>query len=88
MSLNATEKQKIVKDFQLAKNDTGSPEVQIAILSKRIAYLTEHFNSHKKDVHSKRGLLRIVNQRRKLIEYLKRKDFARYQKLLSQLGLL
>lgn len=87
MSLSNEQKQQIVNDYQTAKGDTGSPEVQVALLSARISELTEHFNSHKKDHHSRRGLLRMVNQRRKMLDYLKRKDLKRYQDLIGRLGL-
>ncbi len=87
MSLNAEQKAEIVKDYQQSPSDTGSPEVQVALLSARISYLTEHFSSHKHDHHSRQGLLRLVNQRRKLLDYVKRKDKDRYQNLISRLGL-
>ena len=85
MSITAEEKQRIMKEF--ATKDTGSPEVQVAILSSRIATLTEHFKSHKKDNHSRRGLLMMVAQRRKLLDYTRNKDEARYQDLIKRLGL-
>lgn len=78
---------KIVTEFGRGSNDTGSPEVQVALLSARIEHLTEHFKSHKQDHHSRRGLLKMVNQRRSLLAYLKRKDQARYQSLIERLGL-
>ncbi len=87
MSLNAEEKSRIVKDFQRSEGDTGSPEVQIALLTNRIVHLTDHFATHKQDHHSRRGLLRLVNQRRKLLDYVKRKDQARYQSIIERLGL-
>ena len=87
MSLNAEQKAQIVKDYQQSSTDTGSPEVQVALLSARISYLTEHFSSHKHDHHSRQGLLRLVNQRRKLLDYVKRKDKDRYQNLIARLGL-
>lgn len=87
MATTAAERAKIVADFQLAKGDTGSPEVQVALLSSRITYLTEHFKSNKKDNHSRRGLLALVSQRRRLLDYLKRKDQNRYQTLIERLGL-
>jgi small subunit ribosomal protein S15 len=87
MSLNATDKAGIIKDFQRESADTGSPEVQIALLSKRIDSLTEHFASHKKDHHSRRGLLMMVNKRRKLLDYLKRKDADKYRGLIERLSL-
>ncbi|PID62708.1 MAG: 30S ribosomal protein S15 [Gammaproteobacteria bacterium] len=86
-SLSAERKAEIVKDFQLDSTDTGSPEVQVALLSARINHLTEHFKEHKHDHHSRRGLLRMVNQRRKLLDYLHRKDAGRYQNLIKRLGL-
>jgi len=87
MAFNAEQKASIVKDFQRATDDTGSPEVQVALLSARIQHLAEHFNVHKRDHHSRRGLLRLVNQRRSLLDYVKRKDTNRYQELISRLGL-
>jgi small subunit ribosomal protein S15 len=87
MSLNAEEKAKIVKDYQIAENDTGSPEVQVALLSANIDKLQGHFGAHKKDHHSRRGLIRMVNQRRNLLDYLKRKDTTRYANLINRLGL-
>ena len=87
MTLSVEQKQEIIKEYARGKADTGSPEVQVALLSARISELTEHFGSHKKDHHSRRGLLRLVNQRRQLLDYLKRKDIDRYQDLISRLGL-
>lgn len=87
MSIAATRKQELMSEFATAKGDTGSPEVQVAILSERIKNLTEHFKSHVKDNHSRRGLLKLVSQRRSLLDYLKRKDEARYQVLIERLGL-
>ena len=87
MPLSANRKQEIIEEFRKAGTDTGSSEVQVALLSARINELSDHFNSHKKDHHSRRGLLRMVNQRRKLLDYLKRKDLARYQDLIARLGL-
>ncbi len=88
MAVFETEKkQEVIKKFQGHEKDTGSPEVQVALLTTRIIYLTEHFRSHKKDFHSRRGLLKLVNQRRKLLEYLKSKDVARYKKILKELNL-
>ncbi len=87
MSITAEEKSRVMKDFATKSGDTGSPEVQVAILSSRIASLTEHFKSHAKDNHSRRGLLKLVAQRRKLLDYLKRNDEARYGKLIERLGL-
>ena len=84
----ATEKkQEIIKEFQTQEGDTGSPEVQIALLSKRITELTEHFRTHKKDHHSRRGLLKIVGKRRRLLDYLKKKDIERYRTIISRLGI-
>ncbi len=87
MSITVEDKAKILKDFATKKGDTGSPEVQVAILSSRIATLTEHFKTHKKDNHSRRGLLKLVAQRRKLLDYVRGKDEARYQDLIKRLGL-
>lgn len=87
MSLSAEQKSEILKDYQQAPGDTGSPEVQVALLSARITHLQDHFTAHKQDHHSRRGLLRMVNQRRKLLDYLKRKDVKRYQDLINRLGL-
>jgi small subunit ribosomal protein S15 len=83
-----TEKRKdIIKSYQLHEGDTGSPEVQIALLSARIEYLTEHFKMHQKDHHSRRGLLKLVGQRRRLLDYLKKSDVDRYRSIISRLGL-
>ncbi len=87
MSVTAERKQKLIEDNARASGDTGSPEVQVAILSERIANLTEHFKSHKKDNHSRRGLLKLVGQRRSLLDHLKKSDAARYQALIETLGL-
>jgi len=87
MSLNAQEKSAVIADFRLSSTDTGSPEVQVALLTTRIKQLADHFATHAKDHHSRRGLLRLVNQRRKLLAYLKRKDQARYQSVIKRLGL-
>lgn len=87
MAVTAEQSAKIVKEFQRAPNDTGSPEVQVALLTNRIAYLTEHFKINKKDNHSRRGLLALVSQRRRLLDYLKRKDVSRYQTLIERLNL-
>lgn len=78
---------KIIEDFKRAPNDTGSPEVQVALLSARIDQLTDHFKTHKQDHHSRRGLLKLVNQRRSLLGYLKKKDAERYKTLIERLGL-
>jgi len=80
-------KKEIIDDFRVHPADTGSPEVQIALLSERITYLTEHFKSHKKDHHSRRGLLKLVGQRRQLLNYLKRKSIERYNVVIERLGL-
>ena len=87
MSVTAERKQQIIKDNAQSKGDTGSPEVQVAILTERIVNLTEHFKSHAKDNHSRRGLLMLVNKRRSLLDYLKREDNARYTALIAKLGL-
>ena len=87
MALSATDKAQIVKDFQRFSNDTGSPEVQIALLSTNITRLSEHFKAHKKDYHSRRGLMKMVNQRRRLLDYLKHIDRERYQTVVAKLGL-
>ena len=87
MSITAEDKQQVIKDYATKANDTGSPEVQVAILTTRIAALTEHFKTHKKDNHSRRGLLKLVAQRRKLLDYLKAKDEARYTDLIGRLGI-
>ncbi|ACX96296.1 30S ribosomal protein S15 [Halothiobacillus neapolitanus] len=87
MSLTTEQKSQVVADYSRGTNDTGSPEVQVALLTTRIVHLTEHFAEHKKDHHSRRGLLKLVNQRRKLLDYLKSKDLGRYQELISRLGL-
>lgn len=87
MSITAERKQELMQTYATAKGDTGSPEVQVAILSERIKNLTEHFKDHKKDNHSRRGLLALVSQRRSLLDYLKSKDVARYQTLIERLEL-
>ena len=87
LSDKSTDKSKIMRDFQRSGADTGSPEVQVALLSARIASLTEHFKSHVKDHHSRRGLLRMVSRRRKLLDYLKRTDADRYKNVIERLGL-
>ena len=87
MSVTAERKTKIIKDNARQKGDTGSPEVQVAILTERITNLTEHFKTHAKDNHSRRGLLMLVNKRRSLLDYLKREDNARYAALIAKLGL-
>ena len=85
--LDSDKRSEIMARFQLHEKDTGSPEVQIALLSSRITYLTEHFKLHKKDHHSRRGLLKLVGQRRRLLDYLKKKDLERYRIVIQQLGL-
>jgi len=87
MSLSSENKSKIVAEYSRGENDTGSPEVQVALLSARISELTEHFGEHKKDHHSRQGLLKMVNKRRKLLDYLKENDQDRYRELISRLGL-
>lgn len=87
MALATEEKQQIIDQFKKHENDTGSPEVQIAILTNRINYLTEHLKEHKKDHHSRRGLLQMVGQRRRLLNYLKNKEFGRYRIIIEKLGL-
>jgi small subunit ribosomal protein S15 len=87
MSITAERKTALIKEYATKDNDTGSPEVQVAILSERIANLTEHFRDHKKDNHSRRGLLKLVSQRRRLLDYVKAGDEARYQSLIERLGL-
>ena len=87
MSITAERKAELIKEYATKEGDTGSPEVQIAILSERISNLTEHFKGHKKDNHSRRGLLKMVSQRRRLLDYVKATDVARYQSLIERLGL-
>ncbi len=87
MALTATDKSEVVKQFQRSDNDTGSPEVQVALLTTRIKDLSDHFKEHKKDNHSRQGLLRMVNQRRKLLDYLRGVDIERYRTLINSLGL-
>ena len=87
MSITAERKQKLIKDHGRGKGDTGSPEVQVAILTERIQNLTQHFKTHAKDNHSRRGLLMMVNKRRSLLDYLKREDASRYSDLIAKLGL-
>ena len=87
MSITADRKQELIKEYSRGTADTGSPEVQVAILSERIRNLTEHLQSHKKDFHSRRGLLVMVGQRRRLLDYLKKKDQGRYATLIERLGL-
>ncbi len=87
MTMTAADKKQIVDSYARGDNDTGSPEVQVALLTARISQLTEHFNIHKHDHHSRRGLVRMVNSRRKLLDYLKGKDLDRYRDLIGRLGL-
>jgi small subunit ribosomal protein S15 len=87
MATSGAQKAQIVKDYQRKQSDTGSPEVQVALLSARITELTEHFKVHVKDHHSRRGLLRMVSQRRKLLDYLKRSNAEKYRALIDRLGL-
>jgi len=87
MSLSAEDKAQVVNEYARGTGDTGSPEVQVALLTRRIEGLSGHFASHKQDHHSRRGLLRMVNQRRKLLDYVKRNDLERYRQLIARLGL-
>ena len=87
MSIDLKTKQDLIKKFARKENDTGSPEVQVAILTTRITNLSEHFKTHKKDNHSRRGLLKLVSQRRKILDYVKSKDENRYKTLIEQLGI-
>lgn len=87
MSITPERKAQLISDYATKAGDTGSPEVQVAILSSRISTLTEHFKTHKKDNHSRRGLLKLVSQRRSLLDYVKRKDEARYKTLIERLGI-
>ncbi len=87
MSITVEKKQELIEKFALKEGDTGSPEVQVAILSERIVNLTEHLKTHKKDFHSRRGLLMMVGQRRRLLDYVKNKETARYEALIKELGL-
>ena len=87
MSITAEKKTELIKEFQQSEGDTGSPDVQIAVLTHRISNLTEHLKGHKKDHASRRGLLMMVSRRRRLLDYVKRIDFDRYQKLISRLGI-
>lgn len=87
MSITAAQKSQIVVDYQRAKGDTGSPEVQVALITARINYLTDHFKEHNKDHHSRRGLLRLVSRRRKLLDYLKSKNESGYKELIGRLEL-
>ena len=87
MSISQERKQALIEEYATEKGDTGSPEVQVAILSERITNLTEHFKTHAKDNHSRRGLLKMVSQRRRLLDYVKARDVERYQSLIQRLGL-
>ena len=87
MSIAIDRKRELIKEFAIKKDDTGSPEVQVAILTERIVNLTEHLKTHKKDFHSRRGLLMMVGQRRRLLDYVKNKEAARYENLVKRLGL-
>ncbi|MCP1198790.1 MULTISPECIES: 30S ribosomal protein S15 [Notoacmeibacter] len=87
MSITAERKAELIKEYATAEGDTGSPEVQVAILTERITNLTEHFKGHKKDNHSRRGLLKLVSTRRSLLDYVKKKDEERYRKLIQSLGI-
>ena len=87
MASTAAERAKVVSEYQQTKNDTGSPEVQVALITSRIGYLADHFKTNAKDHHSRRGLLALVSQRRKLLDYLKGKSLSRYQSLIERLGL-
>jgi len=87
MSITAERKQDVIKEYATKEGDTGSPEVQVAIISERIVNLTDHLKSHKKDHHSRRGLLILVGQRRRLLDYLRRRDQSRYEALIKSLGL-
>ncbi|MGB0749452.1 MAG: 30S ribosomal protein S15 [Magnetospiraceae bacterium] len=87
MSITADRKTELIKEYARGESDTGSPEVQVAILTERIRNLTEHMKDHKKDFHSRRGLLKLVGQRRRLLDYVRRKEQARYEDLIQRLGL-
>mgnify|MGYP001395559946 FL=1 len=87
MALNLEQKTMIITDYKLHEKDTGSSEVQIALLTKRVTYLTEHFKTHSKDHHSRLGLLKLVSKRRKLLDHLKKEDISRYQSIISKLGI-
>ncbi len=87
MSITAERKQELIKQFAKKEGDTGSPEVQVAILTERIKNLTDHLNQHKKDFHTRRGLISMVGQRRSLLDYLKRKEVSRYDNIIKELGL-
>ena len=87
MTLTKERKSEVIESYRTHDSDTGSPEVQVAILTERITYLTDHFKTHKKDHHSRRGLLKLVGQRRRLLDYLIKKDVARYRNLIQRLGI-
>ncbi|GFK92723.1 30S ribosomal protein S15 [Fundidesulfovibrio magnetotacticus] len=87
MVMNADDKLKVIEEYKTHEGDTGSPEVQVALLTSRITYLTDHFKAHAKDYHSRTGLLKLVGQRRKLLNYLKNKDVNRYRTLIARLGI-
>jgi small subunit ribosomal protein S15 len=87
MTLNVEQKTSIITDYKLHEKDTGSSEVQIALLTKRVSYLTEHFKTHSKDHHSRHGLLKLVSKRRKLLDHLKKESIDRYQSIISKLGI-
>ncbi|THB70690.1 MAG: 30S ribosomal protein S15 [Desulfovibrio sp.] len=87
MALTVEDKQRIIDEYKTHEGDTGSPEVQVALLTSRITYLTEHFKTHKHDFHSRTGLLKLVGQRRKLLNYLKKKDIQRYREIIKRLNL-
>ena len=87
MSITSDKKTEIINEFAIKSGDTGSPEVQVAILTERISNLTEHFKEHKKDVHSRRGLLMLVNKRRRMLNYLRKNDFERYENVIQRLGI-
>lgn len=87
MALTVEEKNKVIEEFKQHENDTGSPEVQVALITKRVTYLTEHFKEHKQDYHSRTGLLKLVGKRRKLLNYLRKKDVNRYRNLIKRLNL-
>lgn len=87
MALQTDRKAEIIKEFRTSETDTGSPEVQIALLTERIIYLTEHFQTHKQDHHSRRGLLKLVSRRRRLLDYVRKTDVERYRKIITRLGI-
>ena len=87
MSITAERKQKLIKEFSRGKNDTGSPDIQVAVLTERIKNLTGHMSDHKKDVHSRRGLIKMVGLRRRLLDYIKAKNTERYSEIIKKLGL-